>query len=179
MFAIRSMKTAVAVLALSLPLLAHADAAQDAAARELAQQIGLSKVLNDLALRTSSSAAPLLQEYFVKNQVKLTPEQQKKAQDGFKGYMDGVQKAAVEYFASPAVKKQFEQEVAKGYGAQFSTAELQQITAFYKTAAGQKLLKQQPLVIDGIAKNLLAGGEKTLLPKMRALAETYGKSITK
>lgn len=179
MFAIRSMKTVVAVLALSLPLLAHADAAQDAAARELAQQIGLNNVLNDLALRTTSSAGPLLQEYFGKNKVNLTPEQQKKAQDGFKGYVDGVHKIAVDYFASAAVKKQFEQEVAKGYGAQFSTAELQQIVAFYKTPAGQKLVKQQPLVIDGIVKNMLAGGEKTLLPKMRAAAEAYGKSIAK
>jgi hypothetical protein len=77
------------------------------------------------------------------------------------------------------VKKQFEQEVVKNYSAQFSAAEMQQIVAFYKTPAGQKLMKQQPVVIDGIMKNMLAAAEKTLLPKMRTAAETYGKSISK
>ncbi|PXX46279.1 DUF2059 domain-containing protein [Aquitalea magnusonii] len=179
MFAASPIKTAIAAIALTLPMLAHADAAQDAAAKELAQVIGLNNMPNDLANRTTGSAAPLLQEYFVKNKINLTPEQQKKAQDGFKGYADGVHKSAADYFNSPAVKKQFEQEVVKNYSAQFSAAEMQQIVAFYKTPAGQKLMKQQPVVIDGIMKSMLGSAEKTLLPKMRSAAEAYGKSITK
>jgi len=179
MFAASPIKTAIAAIALTLPMLAHADAAQDAAAKELAQVIGLNNMPNDLANRTTGSAAPLLQEYFVKNKINLTAEQQKKAQDGFKGYADGVHKSATDYFNSPAVKKQFEQEVVKNYSAQFSAAEMQQIVAFYKTPAGQKLMKQQPLVIDGIMKGMLGSAEKTLLPKMRSAAEAYGKSITK
>ncbi|RMD01076.1 DUF2059 domain-containing protein [Aquitalea palustris] len=179
MFAASPIKTAIAAIALTLPMLAHADAAQDAAAKELAQVIGLNNMPNDLANRTTGSAAPLLQEYFVKNKINLTAEQQKKAQDGFKGYADGVHKSATDYFNSPAVKKQFEQEVVKNYSAQFSAAEMQQIVAFYKTPAGQKLMKQQPLVIDGIMKSMLGSAEKTLLPKMRSAAEAYGKSITK
>jgi hypothetical protein len=179
MFAASPIKTAIAALALTLPMLAHADAAQDAAAKELAQVIGLNNMPNDLANRTTASAGPLLQEYLVKNKVNLSPEQQKKAQDGFKTYADGVHKTAADYFNSAAVKKQFEQEVVKNYSAQFSAAEMQQIVAFYKTPAGQKLMKQQPVVIDGIMKNMLAAAEKTLLPKMRTAAETYGKSISK
>lgn len=179
MFAASPIKTAIAAIALTLPMLAHADAAQDAAAKELAQVIGLNNMPNDLANRTTGSAGPLLQEYFVKNKINLTPEQQKKAQDGFKGYADGVRKSAADYFNSAAVKKQFEQEVVKSYSAQFSAAEMQQIVAFYKTPAGQKLMKQQPVVIDGIMKGMLGSAEKTLLPKMRTAAEAYGKSITK
>lgn len=179
MFAANPIKTAIAALALTLPMLAHADAAQDAAAKELAQVIGLNNMPNDLANRTTGSAGPLLQEYFMKNKVSLTPEQQKKAQDGFKGYAEGVHKAAADYFNSAPVKKQFEQEVVKNYSAQFSAAEMQQIATFYKTPAGQKLMKQQPVVIEGIMKNMLAAAEKSLLPKMRTAAEAYGKSITK
>jgi len=179
MFAARPFKTALVALLLSMPVLAHADAAQDAAARDLAQIIGLNNMPNDLALRTTNSAAPLLQDYLVKNKISLTPEQQKKAQDGFKAYAEGIHKTAVDYFSSAAVKKNFDQEVVKNYEAQFSTAEMNQITAFYKSAAGQKLLKQQPVVIDTIMKNMLANAEKTLLPKMRTAAEAYAKSLTK
>jgi hypothetical protein len=78
MFAASPIKTAIAALALTLPMLAHADAAQDAAAKELAQVIGLNNMPNDLANRTTASAGPLLQEYLVKNKVNLSPEQQRK-----------------------------------------------------------------------------------------------------
>ncbi|WP_293760633.1 DUF2059 domain-containing protein [uncultured Aquitalea sp.] len=178
MFAVRQLAAGLAVAALSMPMLAHADAAQDAAAKELAQTIGLNNMPTDLAQRTTASAGPLLQEYFVKNKINLSPEQQKKAQDGFKTYAEGVHKSAVDYFNSAAVKKQFEDEVAKSYSAKFSADELKQIAAFYKTPAGQKMIKEQPGVIDNIAKNMLASAEKTLLPKMRTAAEKYGKSVS-
>ena len=69
--------------------------------------------------------------------------------------------------------------MAKAYSAQFSADELKQINAFYKTAAGQKLLKQQPQIINTIAGDTLKAAEPVLLPKMRAAAESFGKSIAK
>lgn len=43
-------------------------------------------------------------------------------------------------------------EVARLYTADFSEQELKDILAFYKSPAGQKLLKQQPKVIDNSMK---------------------------
>lgn len=179
MFAVRQLAAGLAVAALSMPMLAHADAAQDAAAKELAQTIGLNNMPTDLAQRTTASAGPLLQEYFVKNKIKLSEAQQKKAQEGFKTYGENVHKLASDYFGSSTAKQQFEQTVAKAYSAQFSADELKQINAFYKTAAGQKLLKQQPQIINTIAGDTLKAAEPVLLPKMRAAAESFGKSIAK
>nr|WP_176426184.1 DUF2059 domain-containing protein [Chromobacterium sp. ASV5] len=179
MFASRPLKASLAALLLTLPLLAHADAAQDAAVKELAVTLNLNNMLPELAQRTTASAMPLLQEYLVKNKIKLSEAQQKKAQAGLKGYVDGVQKQANDYFGSAAVKQQFEQTVIKSYSAQFNADELKQINAFYKTPAGQKLLKQQPQIINAIAGETLKTAEKTLLPKMQAAAESYGKTISK
>ncbi|WP_047238228.1 DUF2059 domain-containing protein [Chromobacterium subtsugae] len=69
--------------------------------------------------------------------------------------------------------------MAKNFSAQFSADELKQINAFYKTPAGQKMLKQQPQVINSIAGDTLKSAEKALLPKMQAAAEAYGKTLTK
>ncbi|WP_047238229.1 hypothetical protein [Chromobacterium subtsugae] len=84
MFASRSLKASLAALLLTLPLLAHADAAQDAGAKELAATLNINNMLPDLAQRTTASALPLLQEYLVKNKIQLTEAQQKKAQAGLK-----------------------------------------------------------------------------------------------
>ncbi|WP_047243681.1 DUF2059 domain-containing protein [Chromobacterium subtsugae] len=179
MFASRSLKASLAALLLTLPLLAHADAAQDAGAKELAATLNINNMLPDLAQRTTASALPLLQEYLVKNKIQLTEAQQKKAQAGLKSYGDNIHKLATDYFGSAAVKAQFEQTVAKNFSAQFSADELKQINAFYKTPAGQKMLKQQPQVINSIAGDTLKSAEKALLPKMQAAAEAYGKTLTK
>ncbi|UTH76051.1 DUF2059 domain-containing protein [Chromobacterium sp. IIBBL 290-4] len=179
MFASRALKAGVAALLLSLPLLAHADAAQETAAKELAATLNLDNMLPDLAQRTTASALPLLQEYFLKNKIKLSDAQQKKAQAGLKGYGDGIHKLATDYFGSAAVKTQFEQTVVKNFSAQFSADELKQINAFYKSAPGQKMLKLQPQIVNGIAGETLKTAEKSLLPKMQSAAETYGKTIAK
>ncbi|AUH53203.1 hypothetical protein CXB49_21620 [Chromobacterium sp. ATCC 53434] len=179
MFASRPLKACLLAAMLSLPLLAHADAAQDAGAKELAATLNIDNMLPALVDRTTASGPILLQDYLGKNKIQLTPAQQKKAQTGLKGYMDGIHKLATDYFASAAVKQQFEQTVVKNLNAQFSADELKQINAFYKTPAGQKLLKQQPQIGNAIAGETLKSAEKTLLPKMQAAAETYGKSIAK
>ncbi|MBM2885728.1 DUF2059 domain-containing protein [Chromobacterium amazonense] len=179
MFASRPLKAGLVAVLLSMPLLAHADAAQEAGAKELAATLNLDNMLPDLAQRTSASAVPLLQEYFVKNKIQLSEAQQKKVQAGLKGYGDNIHKLAADYFGSASVKTQFEQTVVKNFSAQFSADELKQINAFYKSAAGQKFMKQQPQIINGIAGETLKTAEKTLLPKMQAAAEAYGKTIAK
>ncbi|POZ63608.1 DUF2059 domain-containing protein [Chromobacterium alticapitis] len=179
MFASRPLKAGLLAALLALPMLAHADAAQEAGAKELAATLNINNMLPGLAQRTSASALPLLQEYFVKNKIKLSDAQQKKAQEGLKGYGEKIHKLADDYFGSAAVKTQFEQTVVKSFSAQFSGDELKQINAFYKSAAGQKFMKQQPQIGDAIAGETLKAAEKALLPKMQAAAEAYGKTIAK
>ncbi|MDF0604400.1 DUF2059 domain-containing protein [Neisseriaceae bacterium TC5R-5] len=175
----RTLKVGMLVLSLTVPVLAQADAVQDAAIKELTSTLGIDGMLPGLAQRTSASAMPLLQEYFVKNKISLSKAQQQKAQEGLKAYVDGVQKVANDYFASPAVKQQFAKNLNAAYSAQFSAEELKQINAFYKTAAGQKLLKQQPQILNTLELETLKQAEPTLLPKMRSAAEAYGKRIAK
>ncbi|MEN3030343.1 DUF2059 domain-containing protein [Chromobacterium amazonense] len=179
MFASRPLKAGLVAVLLSMPLLAHADAAQEAGAKELAATLNINNMLPALVERTTSSGPLLLQDYLGKNKIQLSASQQKKAQAGLKGYMDGIHKLAADYFGSAAVKQQFEQTVVKNISAQFSADELKQINAFYKSPAGQKLLKQQPQIGDAIAGETLKTAEKTLLPKMQAAAEAYGKTIAK
>jgi hypothetical protein len=172
-------KSSLAAIALLMPLLAHADAAQDAAAKEYIGIAHMDTLLPGMAQQATGSSVPLLQEYFVKNKISLNPTQQKSVQAGLKGYVDRQHKLAMDYFSTPKSKQELESGLIKSYTAQFSTEELKQMAAFYKTPAGQKVLKLQGPIIDGVAGTMLKNAEKTLLPQMQSAAATYGKSIVK
>lgn len=179
MLSARTFKLALSAAALTLPMLAHADAAQDAVIKELVEIAHLDSLLPSLVQQTSGSAVPLLQEYFVKNKISLSAEQQKKVQAGLKPYVERQRKLASDYFASAAAKQQFQSAINKAYSSQFSTDELKQIVAFYKTSAGQKLMKQQAKIVNGVATEMLKSADKSLLPKMQAAAVEYGKNARK
>lgn len=174
-----AIQSSLAAIALMVPLLAHADAAQDAAAKEYIAVAHMDTLLPGMAEQATRSSVPLLQEYLVKNKISLNPNQQKTAQAGMKGYVDRQHKLAVDYFSTAKAKQELEAGLIKSYTAQFSTDELKQMTAFYKTTAGQKVLKLQGQIIDGVAGSMLKSAEKALLPQMQAAAATYGKSIAK
>lgn len=174
-------RIAGAALALTLfaPVAAYADAAQDAAVKELIEVGKLDNMLPGLAQQATGSAVPLLQEYFVKNKISLSPEQQKKVQDGLKDYVAKQNKLASDYFSSAAVKAQWQGEMSKAYSAQFSADELKQIVAFYKTPAGQKLMQHQGSVLGSVEGEMMKAADKSLLAKMQATAADYGKTFAK
>lgn len=169
--------TAALTLALAIP--AHADDSQNAAAKALVDTIHVEGMLPGLVQQATNTAAPLLQEYFVKNKIALAPEQQKKVQAGLKSYIERQHKLAADYFASPQVKQQLQASFIKVYAAQFSADELKQINAFYQTPAGQKLMAQQGQIVNVVANEMLQTAQKNLLPKMRAAAVDYGKTSAK
>lgn len=174
-----SVKALLAAIVFAAPLLAHADAAQDATIKQLIAVTHLDNLRVSLAQQATSSSIPLLQEYLGKNKVALTPEQQKKLQTNLKGYVDQQHKLASNYFNSNARKIQFETSLTKAYSAKFSNDELKQILAFYQSAAGKKLMEQQTPIINSVASDMLKSAEKGLLPQMRTAAASYGKSMTK
>lgn len=174
-----AIKSSLAAIALLMPLLAHADAAQDAAAKEYIEVAHMDTLLPGMAQQATGSSVPLLREYFVKNKISLNPTQQKAVEAGLKGYVDRQHKLAVDYFSTPKAKQELESGLIKSYTAQFSTDELKQMATFYKTTAGQKVLKLQGQIIDGVAGTMLKNAEKSLLPQMQSAAATYGKSIVK
>lgn len=179
MFTTRPMKIALTCLALSMPVLAHADAAGDAAAKDLIATTQLDNVLTQVSQQAAGSAVPLLQEYFVKNKITLSADQQKKVQAGLKDYVGRQQKLAADYFGSAAVRQQFEASLTKAYAAQFTTDEIKQLVAFYKTTAGQKILKQQGQIINNVVGETLKTADASLLQKMQAEAASYGKTFAK
>lgn len=169
----------LAALMFSLPLLAHADAAQEASVKELIAITHLDNMRASLAQQASTSALPLLREYMVKNKVVLSEAQQQKLQGKMKGYVEQQQKLANNYFNTAANKKQFESALIKAYSAKFSSDELKQILAFYKSPAGQKLMAQQSPILNGVGSDMLKSAEKGLLPQMRNAAASFGKSAAK
>ena len=56
------------------------------------------------------------------------------------------------------------------YGSVFSEAELQDIIEFYQSAAGQKMLKRQPELMQGTMV-MMQQQMQTLMPKIKALTE--------
>ena len=58
------------------------------------------------------------------------------------------------------VTADLQHDVATIYASRFSEAELKLILAFYKTPAGQKVIKEEPLVFDVIVQQLNAWQEK-------------------
>jgi len=174
-----SAKTIFIALALSMPLMAHADAAQDATIKQLIEVAHMDNLPMGLAQKATASAIPLLREYLDKNKVSLSPAQQQKLQANLKGYVDTQHTLASNYFNSTSNKAQFQTSLTKAYATQFTNEELKQILAFYQSAAGKKLMELQPQIINGVAGEMLKTAENKLLPQMRAEAATYAKSMTK
>ena len=174
-----STKTIFAALVLSMPLLAHADASQDATIKQLIEVGHMDNIRAGLAQQATDSAIPLLREYLAQNKIAPTPAQQQKLQANLKGYVDQQHKLASNYFNTAATKNKFQSSLIKAYSTQFTPDELKQILAFYQSAAGKKLMEVQPQIVNGVASDMLKTAETGLLPQMRSAAANYAKSMTK
>lgn len=172
-------KIILAALVFASPILAHAEAAQDATVKQFIEVAHLDNMQSGLAQQAARLSLPLLQEYFVKNKINLKPEQQKKLQAHLKDYAEQQQQLANNYFNSAASKSLLDASLAKAYSAQFSNEELKQIIVFYQSAAGKKLMEQQAGLLNGVGSAMLKAAETGLLPQMRAAAASYAKSNTK
>jgi hypothetical protein len=179
MFRTATSKSILIALICSLPVLAHADAAQDASIKEFIAVTHLDNMRATLAQQAANSAIPLLREYMAQNKVVLSDAQQQKLQGKMKGYVEQQQKLANTYFNSAASKKLFEATLTRAYSAKFSNDELKQILVFYKSPAGKKLMEQQSPILNSVGSEMLKSAEKGLLPQMRNAANAYGKSISK
>jgi hypothetical protein len=72
------------------------------------------------------------------------------------------------------------EEVARLYATEFTEQELKDIVVFYKSSAGQKLLTQQPKVIDGsmkFAQNWANTLSDYVIGKMREGLKKRGHSL--
>lgn len=72
------------------------------------------------------------------------------------------------------------EEVARLYATEFTEQELKDIVAFYKSSAGQKMLQQQPKVIDGsmrFAQNWANALSDYVIGKMRDELKKRGHSL--
>ena len=71
-------------------------------------------------------------------------------------------------------------EVAKMYAARFTEAELRDVLAFYKSAVGQKIIVQEPAILDqsvAYAENWASRFSEEVLAKMRAEMKKKGHDL--
>lgn len=178
MFTQRRFAALLSAAALAVPMMAQAAPAADTAAvKELVSATNMQNMLPALAQRAFSASLPMLEKYLVDNKIQPTAEQQKKLQDGMKGYAETQGKLVKDYFDSAATKQQFEQALIKQYGAAFTTAEVKQVVAFIKSPAGQKWAQTNDKVMAGVAAETMKAAEKALSGKMEAAAANYAKSV--
>ncbi|NDV14195.1 DUF2059 domain-containing protein [Crenobacter caeni] len=178
MFTQRRLAALLSAVVLAVPMMAQAAPAADTAAvKELVQATNMQNMLPALAQRAFSASLPMLEKYLVDNKIKLTPAQQKKMQEGMKGYAETQGKLVKDYFDAASTKQQFEQALVKQYGEAFTTEEVKQVTAFVKSPAGQKWAQTNEQVMTKVAAETMKGAEKALSGKMEAAAANYAKSV--
>jgi hypothetical protein len=153
------LKFLLALLVATGAALAAAHGADDAAARralaeKMMQQVGMEKMLDRMADQMTPTMGPMLEQAL---RARGVPEQIRK---DFVARFPG--NLAAE-FKTPEVHAQFNEMVITMLATDYTAEELQQLSAFYATPLGQKLLAKQPAQFE------------TMMGKGQQIGQTAGR----
>ncbi|NYE62299.1 hypothetical protein FHW58_003514 [Duganella sp. 1224] len=124
-----------------------ADAASTAAARELFDSMNYRAVLQGMMQQMAQGMAASMRggaEAAIKNNPKLSADDKQKALAQMEAELPGAVSAMQSVLNDPALVDDILNETVPIYARNFSADELKQITAFYRTPVGAKMLTKMP-----------------------------------
>ncbi|WP_018607068.1 DUF2059 domain-containing protein [Uliginosibacterium gangwonense] len=170
------MKKILAVLLLGLSLNAWAD---EASQRKAIDELFVQTNMENLLVSIRGKIAQQSQE--VMNQVLVQQLQSKQAKD-----LNEAQQAAVQHFSSGISQvmdemlawDKYKELMAKVYLETFTEEEVVELTQFYKTPLGQKMLAKMPALTEASMRNMRALTEP-MFPRMQQISETFADEFAK
>jgi hypothetical protein len=105
----------------------------------------------------------------------LSPEQKRQAQAKLDRAMSGMLKAMSAIFQDPALIDEMVDEMVPLYANNFTTAEINELAAFYRTPIGRKMMATVPK----IAAESMAISQKVVMPRMGKLMQDMMQELQK
>jgi hypothetical protein len=96
---------------------------------------------------------------------KLNAEQKKEAVARFERTLPGVSQAVHRIFSDPALIDEMIAEMVPLYASNYTVAELKQLTAFYQTPVGRKMMALTPK----LASEAMASSQRVVMPRLGRL----------
>ncbi|WP_432382592.1 DUF2059 domain-containing protein [Duganella sp. P38] len=124
-----------------------ADAASTAAAKELFESMNYRVVLQGMMQQMTQGMAASMRggaEAAINNNPKFGPEEKKQALAKMEAELPAVVNAMQQVMSDPSLVDDILNETVPVYARNFSADELKQITAFYRTPVGAKMLAKMP-----------------------------------
>jgi hypothetical protein len=172
-----SLMVSLALAAAPAAVYAQADAASTAAAKELFDSMNYRAVMVGAMQQMSQGLAASLRggaEAAIQNNNQMSADDKQKALAKLETELPGVVKAMQDVMNDPGLVDDILAETVPIYARHFSADELKQITAFYRTPVGGKMLKLMPqLMGEGmqIGQQIVQRRVGPMLQKMQQQAK--------
>jgi len=153
------------------PVLAPPSAAAMAAAKDLMEAMHYRQMMADMVASMSQSMPSMVRSIAsasINGNAKLSDEEKKNALSRVETQMPVALTRMDSFMSDPALIEEMMGETAALYARHFSAAEIEQITAFYKTAVGAKMLASTPQIMN----ESMAVSQKVLIPRIMKMAGT-------
>lgn len=123
-------------------------AAQTAAAQELLRAMDFRKQMRQMMGGMMQSMPQAMEQMTMQSAAKLSPEQQAAAMNAAREGVQGSMKRMVKLFEDDKMMGEIEAVAARSYAKAFTVAELKDLTKFYSSATGKKLMERQPALLQ-------------------------------
>lgn len=169
--------SAVAALALAAGAPVHAQTAataeSTAAVKELMETMNMRAVMRASMQHMVQQLPQMLRqmgEAGINANAKLDAEQKRQALARMEEQMPKVLASMNAVFNDPKLAEEMEQETMAIYARNYTADEMKQVTAFYRTPVGAKMLATMPKVMQ----ESMAAGQKVMMPRIAKLAQDAG-----
>jgi uncharacterized protein len=158
------------VPAFALAQTAAPNAQEAAAVKELMDAMDVRKMMT-ASFNEMEKALPQMMRAQVTAVINADPtasdEKKKAAVEKVEQVLPGAAEAVSRMFRDPALIDEMMAEIGPLYARHYSVAELKQLTAFYRTPLGQKMLALSPR----LAAESMAIGQKIVAPRLNGLMQ--------
>lgn len=155
------------------------DAEKQAAIKEYLAVMNENVKVGDIMNATDAQMTQMARELFASMSEKnktLSPDEHREIEEMLFNPQTGYLKRFHDkVFSRLDMEKLVEDLTYKIYDKHFTTAEIKEMTAFYRTPTGQKLLKSMPEIMQ----ESLAGMFEQLVPKMKEINDDLTKELTR
>lgn len=144
---VASLVTSLALIGAPIAYAQTADAASSAAAKELFDSMNYRSVLQGMMQQMAQGMAASMRggaEAAINNNPKLSAEEKQQALAKMQAELPAAVGAMQSVLGDPALVDDILNETVPIYARNFSADELKQITAFYRTPVGAKMLAKMP-----------------------------------
>jgi uncharacterized protein len=146
-------------------------AEQTAAAKELLKAMDFRKQMRQMMSGMMQSMPQAMEQMTMQSAMKLPPEQQAAAMAAAREGMQNSMKRMTGLFDDDKMMGEIETVTAKTYAKTFTTVELKDLTKFYASPTGKKLMDRQPALMQESMPELMGIMQPRMMKIINELTE--------